>query len=273
MTDITIHWSGPPECVDGDSYDIDADFNTPGSYESIAAAVAATAPFASPQTTLVNALLADRDDVSIELTDATGFSNDDVVNLTTENALLGGKSGNTFVASVRGFGSNVALAHAIGDTVTKLHESRVEDVNFAGRSIIRFRITHIDGSGNRSVPAEFVAWNVPPPPNNRMATLYGIVINPAGEPVSGVNITIQMDDTDNYVNPVGAMLNMATSTVVTDNDGFWYTFVPRDIFHSAIDPAGGDPITIKVNAGLTNEFSRSVSAIPNRALVNILDVT
>ena len=252
----TLRWSGPADATANDVYDIYADMTTANVFELIDT-WDATTPYASPTTTLVLAIEAE--DVSLQLTDAANFSNDDSVMVDREPIVLDGKSGNTFATCTRAAGKGLAEAHAEGATVTKLHEEYVHSgvVWNEGRSLIRYRVVRRDSGGDESVAAQALAYNLPKPDNTDYIVIFVPVIDTKGYPVADISVSLIINDEDN-ITAHGEMIYATKETKTTAADGMVWFQVAKDSIHR-----GGDKFTIAIGEGTPAEVKREFLDVPD----------
>lgn len=252
----TLHWSGPADATTDDEYIIRSDMATVGVFAQITSQ-AATAPYASPVSTLVDDILSTS--VGLELVDATNFADEDLVLVGVEPCRLGGKSSNTFAACERAIGWGIAEDHAAGTVVRKLHESYEHAaVSWGeGRFLIRYHVVRRNAEGDDSIAAEALAFNPPPPPNTKYITIFVPVIDTRGASVSGVSVSLTISDTDNYTAD-GELIYAAPDVQETSADGVACFFALKDAIHR-----GGDAFTITIAAGTPQQVSRQFLDVPD----------
>lgn len=252
----TLRWAGPSDATADDDYLVYADMTTANVFELIVTQ-AATTPYVSPTTTLADDIEADA--VSIPLTSAADFADDDYAMIGREPVLLDGKSTNTFAACTRAAGKGLAEAHLTGTVVTLLHESYAHTgvVWNAGRSLIRYRVVRRDVNGEDSVAAEALAFNLPKPDNTDYIIIFVPVVDTKGDPVADVAVSLIIADEDN-ITLQGEMIYAQKETKTTAADGMVYFEVAKDSIHR-----GGDKFVITIGEGTPAEVKREFLDVPD----------
>lgn len=252
MPDVILRWVAPADADVNTDYRIESDKDTSGTFTTVATQNStdrgdgAYAPYAS---TLNGALSATA--VSITLTDATNFANGNYVQIDKEIVLLGGKSGNTFATCARGVGGTLPMAHDDGTAVKAAHETYTDSaVDFGARNVVRYKVVRVQGS-NESVAAELIAVYPPVPPYSNLVTLYGIMEDIQGNPQSGLDVTLVLNDTDNFGVDTGEGIVKQTESDTTDADGFFHFFVRRPSTHGGPSPDGAGTLTLTIGTDVT----------------------
>lgn len=226
MPTVTLRWRGSTDAVSGDAYKIETDLSVSGTFATLVASQAATSPYDPNATTLSGALTASA--TSLTLADATDFVDGDYILVDREMILLAGKSGSTFSGVTRGVGGTLPIAHADGATVYEAHESYSWSPSFGSRNLFRARIIFIDASESNaeSVAAEVAVISPTAPPTNNLVTVFGILTDSQGGPVSGATVQIVLSEGGAYSQDSGETLRVETESTTTDADGYWELYTP-----------------------------------------------
>lgn len=260
MPDVILRWVPPADADVNTDYRIEADTATSGTFATVATQGSTDRGDGSytPYTSTLNGALT-ATAVSITLADATNFANGDYVQIDKEIVLLGGKSGNTFAACARGVGGTLPVAHDNGAAAKAAHETYTDSaVDFGARKVIRYKVIRIQGS-DESVATELIAVHPPPPPFSNLVTLYGIMEDIQGNPQSGLDVTLVLNDTDNFGIDTSEGIVKQNETATTDADGFFYFFVRRPATHSGPAPDGAGSLTLTIGTDVT----WSVDSLPD----------
>lgn len=261
--DITLRWAGATDADSDTDYVIKSDLTTSGTFVDVATQDA-TSPY-DPDSTTLNGALTDAD-TTIVLTDGTDFSGADYIVIDGELILLGTKSTHTFTSCVRGQGSAIPAAHLTGATVYAAHESYTDSaVDFGTRNVIRYRVLRRE-SGIDSVGAELIAVSPTAPPTTNLCTVWGIVADVQGNPISGDTVTLTTDASGDYHLDTGEMLKLEPESTTTDTDGYFEFFMPRDAYRS-----GTPDYTIVVSSGETGAQTWTVATVPDQDSINYLE--
>lgn len=153
---ITLRWSGPPDATASSTYKVEASLDGT-TWTVLAAAQAATSPYASPASTLAAA--ANYGDASLTLVNAAAFPASGYGWLDNE-ALVSwtGKTSNTLtgVTWYSGLGSYTA-----GSPVVHAHENLTHEATPTNAAVL-YRITH--QAGGRSSAPTYAMYYAPGPP-------------------------------------------------------------------------------------------------------------
>lgn len=282
MATVTLRWAGASDANSSTDYAVYTDGTTPGTMDGSALVTQdATSPYVSITTTLANSTTIDSNDTSLTVTSTTSLSNGTYVRDDEECILLGGLSGSTFASCTRGQGGTIADEHEPLSTITKLHESYAATVTWSTRHVRRFKVYAINGSST-SVAARIVAYNPTNPPDNAHCTVYGVIEDNAGNPVSGVVLTLEPGDGDNYLRPVGFTVANYTKSATTDADGYFEFSIPKTRAQRQHGSTSPDTWTLTVTTGGTPQIGGSdidinaeeeitLATIPDKDYANYLE--
>lgn len=159
--DIVARWAGPADAAGGDTYLVERTLDWV-SWSTLAAAQAATAPYASARSSLGEDV--ESEATSINLVDGTDFASSGYGWLDHEALVQWtGKSGDqlTGVTWHSGYGT-----YAAGSALAAAHESLSDLGLEPTNGAVVYRITRFDGAGNQSAPAYFWFYAPPAPASN-----------------------------------------------------------------------------------------------------------
>lgn len=235
--DITIYWAGPADADSGSTYLIERSFDLTN-WTELAAGQAATAPHASPATTLASSALAGV--TTLALADAGDFASAGHGYVGKALIAWTGKTGDnlTGVTWLSGAGT-----YAGGTVVVAAHESYTDSAVAGYNYTVFYRITHQNG-GLVSPPA-FVLHYVPPAPASadHCALLVIVATDASGMTRrAGVSVACYLQD-DSAFDPFGGQADAnrvpADNTQVTGVDGAAAFQLWRD---SALSAATGGTV-------------------------------
>lgn len=191
-----------------------------------------------------------------------------LVRVGNETIRLGSWNGSAHTNCERGYGGGIPQNHASGTTVYALQSSWEDtDAVFGeGRHVITYCVFREDSEG-MSIPSETKAIALPTPPSDRYICAWGIVVYANGNPASGVAVTLELGDTDDYLSTGEYLLAQKLETQ-TGADGFFYFFLPR----SALWLSGGgvQRLTLTVAPGSAIAFTRQITVVPSDLERNFL---
>lgn len=185
MADIEIKWAGPADADASSTYRVERTTDNVN-WTTLAAAQAATAPYASPSTTL--SASTDYGDNPVSLADASAFSTSGAAWVDGQ-ALISwtGKSGNdlTGVSWESGAG-----AYTGGSEVIEAHESHSDLGVSVPNNMALYRITHTDSAGIDSAPT-YLPYFVPPAPESSDHCVVVVLVGTDVGVNARSNITVQ----------------------------------------------------------------------------------
>lgn len=200
---ITPRWGGPSDATSGSTYKVERSLNLTD-WTELAAAQAATSPYASPSNTLAQdtAYAA----TSVLLTSAGDFSSTGYAWVDDEAQISWtGKDTNTLtgVSWHSGYGT-----YSSGSTVVESHESYADTGVDPTANAVVYRITHTDSSSRSSAPS-YLWYYYPPTP---ASSGHCVVIVVAGADLgvtrqSSVTVTGQLAADTQYDDAFGAHLD------------------------------------------------------------------
>ncbi len=221
----------------------------------------------SPYATTLSGDIA-ADATTIVLASGTNFAEGDYVSIgRNEMVLLGAKATATYTGCTRGIGGSLPVAHLSGVAVEKAHESYTHSAYTfpAGRYVIRYRAIRVQGT-DQGVAVELTAVNPPVPHASHLCCVYGLLEDANGNPVSGVQVRLDLNENDNFGPDSGDVIYGVPVTVTTDDDGFWYHFIRRDISRS-----GAGVYTLLIAPGSEGELSWTIGAVPDADSIHFLE--
>lgn len=201
MTSITLRWAGPADAAAGSTYKIETTVDN-SSWTELAAAQAATSPYASPANTLAGNTTYGA--TSVVLVSGTTFSSTGYGYI--EDALIQwtGKSTNTLTGVTWKSGSGT---YASGTAVVEAHES-YDDTATIGLNAVLYRITHILG-GISAAPV-YVWYFAPPAPASadHCVVIAAVATDLGFDPQESVSVTCLLATSD-QVSDVASLLLLA----------------------------------------------------------------
>lgn len=204
---IVVRWSGPSDAASGSTYRIERtlDWST---WSELAAAQAATAPYASPTAVLSGNLAYGA--TSIVLVSGTPISSTGYGWIDEALVEWTGKSTNTLTGVTwhSGYGT-----YASGSTLSEAHESYTDTGVTPTYSGVVYRITHIDASSREAPPAYCWYWYPPIPASSKHCVLIVALGYDVGVGVqSGVSVSCQLAADDQFAQIGGTHLDQNRST-------------------------------------------------------------
>lgn len=275
MASNWLYWSAPDDTDSDDTFELYTDYGeTPGTFVALATVNAANrgdGQYNSYATLLDGAIT--KDATAFALSDATQFADGERVFFAKKEGpvILAGKSGDTFTGVTRG---PVPVAHADLTPVYKANLSYEHTgVTWGSRYVLRYLIRPVIDTVER-VGALVKIFNPPDPPDDSFTTIFGLteratfgsgaVILP-GEPCR-----LDVEDTDNYLPLTSTNLVRRPIDVVSDDDGFFWFYIPRRDRQE-----GGDTYLLTLCYGKSEgEGLRQwrISNIPDKDHVHFLEV-
>lgn len=275
MASNWLYWSAPDDTDSDDTFELYTDYGeTPGTFVSLATVNAANrgdGQYSSYATLLDGAIT--KDATAFALSDATQFADGERVFFAKKEGpvILAGKSGDTFTGVTRG---PVPVDHADLTPVYKANLSYEHTtVTWGSRYVLRYLIRPVIDTVER-VGALVKIFNPPDPPDDSFTTIFGLteratfgsgaVILP-GEPCR-----LDVEDTDNYLPLTSTNLVRRPIDVVSDDDGFFWFYIPRRDRQE-----GGDTylLTLCYGKAVTEGLRQwRISSIPDKDHVHFLEV-
>ncbi len=259
--DITLYWGGALDAASGSTYKLERSFDLTN-WTTLAAAQAATAPYASPTTTLANP--AAYGAATLDLTAGASFSSSGHGYVGKAHVAWTGKSTNqlTGVTWYTGAGT-----YAAGTAFVEAHESYA-DAGVSGYNLtVFYRITH--QLAVNVGPAAYVVHYVPPAPASPDHCVLLVVV---GADVAGffrragVAVTCALSD-DTAFDPYGAQADAnaeATyNSVTTGIDGACAFQLWRTAALAVVNGASVPQYTVTLGSG-GSEQSYTLTSVPDR---------
>lgn len=269
MTTVTLRWVAAADADVDTDYRIEYNDAAPDEWDVLITRNSTDrgdGSYTPYSTTLASNLAADG--TTVTLTSGTNFSEGDYVSIgKNEMVLLGSKVGAVFSNCTRGIGGSLPVAHLSGDEVAKAHETYTHSgYSFpADRYVIRYRAIRVQGS-DQGLAVELTAVNPPVPHSSQLCCVYGLIEDANGNPVSGVQVSLDLDENDNFGPDSGDQVYGIPVTTTSDDDGFWYHFVRRDVMRS-----GGGVYTLTIAPGSEGELSWTIGTVPDADAVHFLE--
>lgn len=267
---ITMRWAGAPDAASGSRYRVERslDFET---WSELAAAQAATSPYAAPTAVLSG----DHSygDTAINLVSGTpisasgyGLIDDALVQWTgkTTNQLTG-------VTWHSGYGT-----YATGTTLYEAHESYVDSTTPTNLAVV-YRITHIDPADLEG-PAAYSWSYYPSAPASRdhCVVIVAIGTDLGLEVQDGVAVTCQLAADNQFGAGAGAQhLDQATAaagTQTTDALGLAEFQCWKNSARAGQGGAADAAYTFVLNSGSSAALTVTVTTIPDRDWVLLRDI-
>ena len=266
---ITVRWAGAPDAVSGSTYRVERslDFDT---WTELAAAQAATAPYAAP-----SGVLSGNHDygcTAINLVSGTpissagyGFIDDALVEWT-------GKTGNQLegVTWHNGYGT-----YASGTALYEAHESYADSTTPTGLAVV-YRITHIDATSREGPPA--YSWSYyPSVPASRdhCVVLVSIGTDLGYEAAAGKTVTCQLATDDQFAVGAGAQhldqAEASTNTQVTDALGLAEFQCWKSSGRAGVGGGADATYSFVLDSG-GNALTVTVTTIPDRDWVLLREI-
>lgn len=254
---ITVRWGGPSDATSGSTYEVERSLDL-STWTELAAAQAATSPYASPTGALAETTAYGA--TAVNLADASSFSA--AGHGWVEEALIQwtGKSVNqlTGVTWSSGYGS-----YAAATVVVEAHESLVDAGVTPTNYGAVYRITHMDGDGDESSPTYLWYFDPPTPASGD----HCVVIVVAGADLGvtrrdGISVRCAMASDDQFGDLLGPHLGinaLITENVQETND------LGIAVFHCWRNSARGDADGTDAAYTFTVDGTAfTVSTIPDR---------
>lgn len=268
MTDITIRWAGPSTATASSTYKIRRSLNNVD-WTTLAAAQAATTPYASPHSTLSGNV--SHGATSIALVDGTSFSTSGYGILDDASIQWTGKSTNTLTGVTWNTGGGTYL---LGSDVYEAHEEYADTGVSITLNAVLYEITHIDGDGLLSQPNFF--WFLSPPISDaRSCTVIVLIAADLGfELRSGVTVTCKLASDEEF-SFSGSHLDSDTSTVksvVTNAFGMAFFACQKDEYRKTTG-ASLAQYTFTLDSGGAGEKTFTTTEIPDKPFAFLSDIT
>lgn len=269
MSTVTLRWVAAADADVDTDYRIEYNDADPDEWDVLATPNSTNRGDGSyaPYTTTLNGGISDSD-TTIILTSGANFAEGDYVSIgKNEMVLLGPKATHTFSGCTRGVGGTLPVAHLSAATVEKAHESYVHSAYTfpAGRYVIRYRVIRVQGS-DQGVAVELTAVNPPVQHASHLCCVYGLLEDANGNPVSGVQVRLDLDENDNFGPDSGDVIYGVPVTSLTDDDGFWYHFVRKDIMRS-----GAGTYTLTIAPGSEGVLTWTIATVPDQDAIHFLE--
>lgn len=265
--DITIRWAGPSDATSGSTYRIERTLDNVN-WSTLAAAQAATSPYASVSNTINGAVAYGA--TSIVLDDATAFGTSGYGYLNDEALVQwAGKSTNTLTGVTWHSGYGTYLD---GCTLLQAHESYADTAVSITLHAALYRITHINSAGVESGPAYLWFFYPTAPASSRHCVVVVLVETDLGvEARSGISVECYLDDDDNFGLAGGEHLDAGQASTKTQITNAFGIAVFQCWRSSARDPAG--VYVFRLDSGSTaNVYTISVGSIPDRDWIMLEDL-
>lgn len=269
---ITLRWAGPGDAASGSRYKIERALTDWATWSTLAAAQAATSPYASLTATL--AADADYGDVGLTLNanslSAAGYGwlDDALVQWT-------GKSGSnlTGVTWHSGYGSYPA-----GSTLYEAHESYTDSgVDPSTCSAVVYRISHIDPSDRESPPA-YCWYYYPdvPASKDHCVVIVAVGLDLGMGVRDGVTVTCGLATDDQFADLGGAQLDKdqsgAANSQTTNELGLAFFHCWKSSARGGKGGAADAAYTFVLDAGSAYSLAVTVATVPDRDWVLLKDV-
>lgn len=201
MTSITLRWAGPADAAAGSTYKIERTLAN-SSWTELAAAQAATSPYASKTNTLAGNTAYGA--ASVVLVSGSAFSSAGYGYIDDALIQWTGKSSDTLTGVSWKSGSGT---YASGTAVVEAHES-FSDTATIGLNAVLYRITHI--LGGVSAPSTYVWYFAPPAPASadHCVVIVAVATDLGFDPQETVLVTCLLATSD-QVTDVASLLLLA----------------------------------------------------------------
>ncbi len=262
--DITVYWGGPSDAAAASTYKIERSFDLTN-WSELAAAQAATSPYASPTNTLDTGG-ADYGDTTLNLVSGTSISTSGHGYVGKAHVVWTGKTSNqlTGVTWYTGAGS-----YAAGTAFVEAHETYADVAVEPTNLTVFYRITH--AKSGVTAPAGFVVHYVPPAPASPDHCILLVVIGADASGMyrrAGVDVNCYLSD-DTAFDPFGGQADAnritASNTQTTGVDGACAFQLWKTAALSAASGATLPTYTVVLGANETgSEQTYTITTVPER---------
>lgn len=264
MADVTVRWAGPADATIDSVYKIE--YSLDGSnWVTAAPEQAANTPYASPSAVLTAVATFGDGDIALNSAGSTfsssgyGYLDDALIQWTGKTGSVMAGYTLTGVTWHSGYGS-----YAIDSVVYEAHESFTEAGLTLSNNAVLWRITHVNGDGLASQPAYL--WYLDPPvaPANCCMVVTAVNSDLGMEPRDGINVTVQLEQDDNFALIGGLHLDSGKSA-----SGLAQTNAMGLAFHACWRSSARSPIsgkgryTFTLDSGTAYELVVVAETIPD----------
>ena len=259
MADVTLRWAGPADAGAASTYGVFYTLDSV-SWTQLNAAQAATAPYASPSSTLAGDVA--RGAATVVLASGAAFSSSGYGYIDDALIQWTGKSTNslTGVTWHSGYGT-----YASGTTVYEAHESATVSGITISLNAVLFRITHTNPAGLASPPL-YVWYFAPPTSPSACCTVVTLVNSDLGfEPRVGITVEAQLAQDVSFSLIGGLHLDKGQSSArgqSTNAFGLAFHSCWRSSEREAIGLTTA-PYTFILDSGSTDKLTVTVNTIPD----------
>jgi len=259
MANVTARWAGPADAGETSTYKVEYSLDNVA-WTTLEASQAATAPYASPSSTLAGDVA--RGATSVVLVSGTSFSSSGYGFIDDALIQWTGKSTDTLtgVSWHSGYGT-----YASGSTVYEAHESATASDVALSLNAILFRVTHTNPAGLTSPPAYLWYFAPPTAPSNCCVVVTAINSDLGVEARSGISVEARLAQDVSFALVGGLHLDSGKSAAkIQDTNAFGLAFHAcwRSSAREAIGLAAA-PYTFVLDSGSTDKLTVSVATIPD----------